>query len=178
MSELFKKTIEHLPQILVKNANAMMLRMAAGMQQAIRADSGLENATFCMLVLKTASSTLAVEFERAMAESMAALRRDTGKVQFSISGFSLSIVPLEPVASTAKADFQPSTAAFDKLCAKAAALGVRGLGMFNKDVMLECVVEAFGKSRVEAPDVATMLPYLRRALNDELLRLYAKLDAL
>ena len=43
---------------------------------------------------------------------------------------------------------------------------------------MACVGVAFAKSRVEASEASTMLPYARRALNDELLRLYAKLDAL
>ncbi len=43
---------------------------------------------------------------------------------------------------------------------------------------MTCVLKAFGKARVDAPEVASMLPYARRALNDELLRLYAKLDTL
>lgn len=178
MNDIFKKTIDHLPQLLVRNANPMMLRMVTAMQQAIAADLTLENATFCGLVLKTASSALALEFERALVASMAALRQDTGQAQFSASSFSLAIEPLEPAVSTAQADFQSSTDVYVRLCAKADALGVRGLAVSRKDVMLACVLDAFGKARVEAPEVASLLPYARRALNQELLRLYARLDAL
>ena len=178
MSDLFKKTVERLPDILVKNASAMMLRMVATMQQAIGADLALENASYCALVLKMTASNLAQEFEDAVRDSMLAIRRDSGKPQFSASGFALSIEPLEAGASSLLADFQTSTAAFDKVCAKAGGLGVSGLGLYNKDVMMACVSAAFAKSRVEASEASKMLPYARRALNDELLRLYAKLDAL
>ena len=178
MSDIFKKTVDHLPEILVKNASPMMLRMVAAMQQAIAADLQMENASYCALVLKMTADNLAQEFEGAVRESMAAIRRDSGKAQFSVSGFALAMEPMEAAASSLQADFQTSTAAFDRVCAKAGALGAPAVGLYNKDVMLACVTEAFAKSRVEATEAAKMLPFARRALNDELLRLYAKLDAL
>jgi len=178
MSDLFKKTVDHLPEILVKNASPMMLRMVAAMQQAIGADLQMENASYCALVLKMTADNLAQEFDAAVKESMLAIRRDGGKAQFTASGFALSIEPMEAAASSLQADFQTSTAAFDRVCAKANALGVQGVRLYNKDVLLACVSEAFAKSRVETAEAAKMLPYARRALNDELLRLYAKLDAL
>jgi hypothetical protein len=178
MSEIFNKTVHHLPEILVKNANAMMLRMVSAMQQAIGADTAMENATYCALVLKMTADNLAQEFELAVRASMEAIRRDGGRGQFSASGLALAIEPLESAASSLESDFQTSTEAFDKVCDKADRLGVKGIRLYNKDVILACVSEAFSKSRVEASEAAKMLPFARRALNDELLRLYAKLDAL
>ena len=178
MSDIFKKTVDHLPEILVKNASAMMLRMVAVMQQAVAADQQMENAAYCALVLKMTAENLAEQFDLAVRESMAAIRRDGGNAQFSATGLSLSIEAEDDATSSVVADFQSSTAAFDRVCAKASGLGVRGVRLYNKDVLLACVNEAFAKSRVDPSEAAKVLPFARRALNDELLRLYAKLDAL
>jgi hypothetical protein len=178
MSEIFIKTVERLPEILVKNASGMMQRMVTAMQLAVAADAGLENAAYCGLVLKMSADGLAHEFERAVTESMVAIKRDSGKAQFSASGFSLAIEPLDAAASSAEADFRSSSAVFTQLRAKADSLGAHNLAMFNKDVLLACVNEAFAKSRVGATEAAKTLPHARRALNDELLKLYHRLHAL
>lgn len=178
MSDLFQKTIAHLPEILARNASTMMQRMVAAMQQAISADPGFDNASYFTLLLKMGTGDLVREFDVAVRQSMAALKRDLDKSQFTAVGLSLAIEPLELADARAEADFQSSTAAFRALCARAAGLGESGIHAYNKDVLLGAVQEAFAKSRLGAAEAARMLPYARRALNDELHRLYARLEAL
>jgi len=178
MSDLFKQTVARLPEILVKNANAMMLRMVAAMQNSIGADQQLADASYCGLLLKMASDDLARGFENAIRESMAAMRSAGGDPNFSATGFALAIEPMVDDASTEKADFHTATLAFEKLRAKGKALGVRGLRNYERNVLLTCLLQAFAKSRVSANETAKVLPHARRALNDELVRLYAKLEQL
>ncbi len=179
MSDLFNQTVARLPGILVKNANAMMLRIVAAMQQAIASDQQLADSSYCVLLLKMTADDLASGFERAIKESMAALgSADTGP-SFTATGFSLAIEPIaEGDGSTEKSDFQASAVAFDTLCAKGKALGVQGLRNYRRDVLFACLKETFAKSRVSPEEAARVLPYARRALNDELVRLYTKLEAL
>ena len=178
MSDLFKQTVERLPDILIKNASPMMQRIVAAMQKSIGEDQQLADASYCVLLLKMAADDLAAGFERAIRESMAALRSGDGGPNFSATGFSLAIEPLADDGSTEKADFHLSTVAFDKLLAKGKALGVRGLRNYERDVLLTCMKQSFAKSRVSGEEAAKLLPYARRALNDELVRVYAKLGAL
>ena len=77
-----------------------------------------------------------------------------------------------------RADFQAATAAFDRFAARGKSLGMRGLRSYDKDVLWTCLKQAFAKSRVSAEEASKVLPYARRALNDELVRLYVKLEAL
>ena len=178
MSELFKQTVARLPEILVKNASPMMLRMVAVMQKSISEDGQLADASYCVLLLKMAADDLATGFERAIRESMEALNAGDGGPSFSATGFSLAIEPIGDDVASEKADFQTASQAFDKLLAKGKSLGVRGLRNYERDVVLTCLKQALAKSRMSSDEAAKVLPYARRALNDELVRLYGKLEAL
>lgn len=178
MSALFQQTVARLPEILVKNAGPMMRRVVAAMQVSIEADRQLADASYCVLLLKMSADELANGFERSVRESMDALhQRDAGQ-NFSATGFSLAIEPVEDDVSTEKADFLAATEAFSKLLAKGKALGVGGLRNYDRDVLFTCLKQAMARSRMSAQEVQRVLPYARRALNDELVRLYAKLEAL
>jgi len=178
MSDLFKQTVERLPDILVKNASPMMSRMVSAMQKSITDDQRLPDASYCVLLLKMAADDLAGGFERAIRESMAALRSNGAGADFSATGFSLAIETVDDDSATEKVDFQASAVAYDRFVARGKSLGLRGLRNYGRDVLLTCLKEAFAKSRVSADEAAKLLPYARRALNDELVRLYAKLEAL
>lgn len=178
MSELFKQTVARLPEILVKNASSMMLRMVAAMQKAIAEDGHLTDASYCVLLLKMTADDLAGGFERSIRESMDALHSGDAGLNFSATGFSLAIEPIGDHVATEKADFQAATLAFEKLLARGKAMGVRGLRNYDRDVLLTCLKQAMAKSRMSSDEAAKVLPYARRALNDELVRLYGKLEAL
>jgi hypothetical protein len=178
MSEQFKQTVERLPGILVKNAGPMMQRIVSAMQVSIMADQQLPDASYCALLLKMTADDLASGFERAVKESMAALATADANPNFTATGFSLAIEPMEGDGSSEKADFLKASAAFDRLFAKGNALGVKGLRNYDRDVLLACLKDAFAKSRMSTEEAGKVLPYARRALNDELVRLYDKLEAL
>lgn len=178
MSELFKQTVARLPEILVKNSGPMMLRMVAVMQKSIAQDGQIPDASYCVLLLKMTADDLASGFERSIRESMEALHSGDAGPSFSATGFSLAIEPIGDDVAAEKADFREASLAFDKLIAKGKSLGVRGLRNYERDVLLTCLKQAMAKSRMSSEEAARMLPHARRALNDELVRLYAKLEAL
>ena len=64
------------------------------------------------------------------------------------------------------------------LCANARKLGVEDVHLFNPDVFLIPLKNAFAKSRIDGVEMARLMPYARRALNTELRSVYDKLDAL
>lgn len=178
MSEVFKQTVQRLPDILVKNAGPMMQRIVLAMQKAIAEDQQLPDASYCVLLLKMAADDLAAGFERSIRESMDALRSSDAQPGFTATSFSLAIEDTSHEAAAERADFQAATAAFDRFAARGKSLGMRGLRSYDKDVLWTCLKQAFAKSRVSAEEASKVLPYARRALNDELVRLYAKLEAL
>lgn len=178
MSDLFKQTVARLPEILVKNASSMMLRMVGAMQKSMTEDGRLADASYCVLLLKMTADDLASGFERSIRESMDSLRSGDAGQAFSATGFSLAIEPIGDDVSAEKAAFQTSSVAFEKFCAKGKSLGVRGLRNYERDILLTCLKQALVKSRMSSDEAARMLPYARRALNDELVRLYARLEAL
>lgn len=174
MSETLKKTVGSMPQILHKNAKSMMQRMVDAMQEAIAADPQLGPSCYCALLLKMSSGDLGREYERALGESL-------GAIKPSGSGSSsqwLSIEPLEAAAALSAHDFAGSTALFEKLRARATGLGVKGLGAYGKDLFLAALKEAFDRSGIDLAEVERLMPFARRALDAELAKFYAKLDSL
>ena len=178
MSELFKQTVARLPEILVKNASPMMLRMVGVMQKSMTEDGQLADASYCVLLLKMTVDELASGSERSIRESMDSLHSGDAGQAASATGFSLAIEPIGDDVSAEKAAFRTASLAFDKLYAKGRSLGVRGLRNYERDVLFTCFKQALAKSRMSSDEAAKMLPYVRRALNDELVRLYTKLEAL
>jgi hypothetical protein len=178
MTESLKKTVEHLPEIMSRNAQSMMQRMVAAMQQTIATDRRLENSSYCALLLKMSADDLVREFDLAIKESMAVVKRDAGKPGISAQGWGLSIEPLEAETTTSATDFLSSTALFEKLCAKASSHGIQGLAAFNKELFLASVNEAFTKARIAPAEVNKIKAFAGPALNDELVKLYGKLDSL
>ncbi|MEP6792349.1 MAG: hypothetical protein ABI907_13330 [Ramlibacter sp.] len=176
MSEILKKTITQLPQILAKNAPSMMQRMVVAMQSAIAADTQPGASSYGALLLKMSSDDLVREFDLAIRASMDALQQGPGGL--AAFGLGLSIEPLDEAATVDDADFHSSAVLFDKLCAKADALGVDGLRTYGKDLFLAAFNDALAKSRIEPADAQKLVSFGRKALNDELLKLYEKLDAL
>ena len=179
MSEIFKKTIDRLPELLSKNALTMMQRMVLVMQHAIAADRALGTSSYCALLLKLSGDDLAREFDISVKASMLAIKQAGVKsTDFSL-GLSLSIEPLESVATVvSEADFLSADAAFERLLIKANGLKIKGLSTYKKDVFLASVKEAFTKAKVDPAEIERMMPFARRALNGELLNLYEKLAAL
>jgi hypothetical protein len=178
MSEILRKTVALLPEILPKNAKSMMQRMVDAMQTAIAADPHLGASSYRSLLLKMSSDDLVREFDLAIRESMKAIQQATGGRGISAMGLGLSIEPLDAAEAPADTDFLSSTALFEKLCAKANSLGIDGLGAYSKDVFLASFNDAFAKSRIDPTEAKKMMPIARQALNGELAKLYEKLDSL
>jgi hypothetical protein len=178
MSELLKKTVALLPEILPKNAKPMMQRIVDAMQSAIAADPRFGASSYRSLLLKMSSDDLVREFDLAIRESMSAIQKVSGGPGLSALGLGLSIEPLDAAEAPSDTDFLSSTALFEKLCAKASSLGVDRLGAYSKDTFLASLNEAFSKSRIEPAEAKTMMPLARQALNGELAKLYEKLDSL
>lgn len=178
MSEILKKTVALLPEILPKNAKSMMQRIVDAMQNAIAADPQLGASSYRSLLLKMSSDDLVREFDLAIRESMKTIQLAAGGPGVSALGLGLSIEPLDVAEAPSDTDFLSSTARFEKLCAKASGLGVSGLGAYSKDVFLASFNEAFAKSRIDPAEAKKMMPVARQALNGELEKLYEKLDSL
>ena len=180
MSEILKKTVAQLPEILPKNARSMMQRTVDAMQKAMAADPQLGASSYRSLLLKMSSDDLVREFDLAIRESMKTIQQASGARAGAGLGLGLSIEPLDGDADSpdADADFLSSTALFKKLCAKASGLGIEGLGNYSFDVFLAALNDAFAKSRIDRAEAKKMMPVARQALNGELVKLYEKLDSL
>jgi len=178
MSEILKKTVAQLPEILPKNARSMMQRMVDAMQNAMAADPQLGPSSYRSLLLKMSSDDLVREFDLAIRESMKTIQQAPGARGGAGLGLGLSIESLDADADSPDADFLSSTALFKKLCAKASGLGIEGLGTYSFDVFLAALNDAFAKSRIDRAEAKKMMPVARQALNGELVKLYEKLDSL
>lgn len=178
MKKTLKNTIRLLPEILVKNAQSMMRRMIAAMQNEITQDSRLANASYSALLLKVSEAELIHEFDVAIRDAMKTTAFDPNKTGVTATDLSMSLELVDDEAKSSKEDFRTSTALFSTLCANARNVGVAGVDAFNKDVFLIPLKNAFEKSRIDSEEMAKLMPYARRALNSELLNVYGKLDAL
>ena len=156
----------------------MVLLMVGMMQKSMTEDGQLADASCSVLPLKMTADDLAGGFERSIRGSMdARYSGDAGQAD-TATGFSLAIEPIGDDVSAEKAAFRTVSLAIDKLYAKGRSPGVRGLRKCERDVLFTCFQQALAKSRMSSDEAAKMLPYARRALNDELVRLYGMLEAL
>lgn len=178
MSESLKKTIALLPEILPKNATSMMQRIVDATQSAIAADPQLGASSYCALLVKMSSEVLVREFDLALRASMSAIQQAAGKPGLSGLGLSLSMEPMDAQAAPSDADFASSTALFKQLCAKAGGLEIKGMDAYSKEVFLAAFNEAFAHSKIDGVEAKKIMSLARQALNGELAKLYAKLDAL
>jgi hypothetical protein len=178
MSEILKKTVERLPEILNKNAKSMMQRVVDAALEAMAKDPQLGASAYCSLVLKASSSDLISQFASALEKSTRAIQEAHGKAGTLALGLGLSIEPLDPTMAPSDADFASSNSKFEMLCAKASGLGVEGLRPYGKDIFLGAFDDAFTMSRIDPLEGGKIMPFARRALDRELVRLYEKLDSL
>lgn len=175
MKETLKKAIDVLPEKVSQDAQSMMRRMVAAMQQDVAQDLQLANASYCSLLLKLSEADLVREFDLAIQEAMRSIGTGAGKANAFAGG--LSISPMDDMQTRSDDDFSASTALFKKICAKAKEYQVEGVLAFEKEIFLAALRDAFAKARVGSAEVASLLPAARRALNTELVNLYGKLDA-
>jgi hypothetical protein len=178
MSDTLKKTIGHLPELLSKNASSMMQRMVDFMQNIIAADPQMGPSSYLALMLKMSSDQLVREFDAALRESMTAIRRAAEKSGGPVTGFGMSIEPLEAPDPTAEADFARSTQLYQKLLPMTTLHEIRGFSAYRKEVFLTAVSDAFAKSKIDADATKKLMPLARKALNAELIRLYEKINTL
>ena len=178
MSEILKKTVAHLPEILPKNAKSMMQRIVDATQDAIAADPQFGASSYSALLLKMSSDDLVREFDLAIRQTMSEMHEQSGVPGLSDQWLGLSVEPLEAAEAPTDADFSTSTALFEKLSAKARDLGVDGFGACSKGVFLACFNDAFTNSHIDPGEARKIRPFARQALNGELVKLYAKLDSL
>ena len=178
MSDTLKRTIGHLPELLIKNAETMMQRMVDFMLNVVSSDPQLGPSSYLALLLKMSTEDLVSEFEQALTESMVEIQRSAEKPGGPDSGLGLSMQPLDAGDAHAEEDFARSNLLFTKLLAKTKALGITGLAPYRKDIFLAAINDAFVQSRIDADAVKKLMPLARKALNAEMVRLYEKLNAL
>jgi hypothetical protein len=178
MSEILKKTVAYLPELLPRNAKSMMQRIVDATQTAIAADPRFGASSYSALLLKMSSDALVREFDLAIRATMSGMQKQAGVPGVSVQWLGLSIEPLEPGGGPPDADFLTSTALFETLCAKAGDLGVDGFGACSKAVFLASFNDAFTNSHIDPDEARKIVPFARQALNGELVKLYAKLDSL
>jgi hypothetical protein len=179
LSEVLKQTIARLPDIMGRNAASMMQRILQATQEAIGAAPNLGPTSYPALVLKASNDDLVRFFDVAIKDAMIEVQRASQGPAFAASGLmGLSIEPIDPANASADSDFSNSTAAFERLSAKATGLGVRGLSACSKNMLLAALEEAFTKSQIGPVEAKAILPHARRALDNELVKLYEKLDSL
>ncbi len=177
MNSPLKKAIDHLPEIMMKNAASMMQRMILTTQNNMTQDPALANAAYCALMLKMSAPDLIREFHAAMEQAMQSLKASAGKSGLFGGGLSLELES-DASADTSVNDLQPASAAFDTLCACARAHQLEVSSAFGPDIFLTVLKDAFAKSRIDSTEAQKMIPYARSALNTELVNLYGKLGAL
>ena len=172
MEHKLKTTIDRLPELLKKNAGAMMQRMTARLKAELIRHDPAGNLAHAALLLRVGEDDLAVAFIDAVSETFAPQER--GGFDFSIP-MSLELDD-EQVAGTDP--FASSTAAFHILCDTAEELGIHSVQRYGKDVFLGAVKDAFVRSRMDATTTEHLMPFVKIALDAELARLYAQLAAL
>ena len=157
----------------------MMQRILQVTQDAIAAAPQLGSTSYAALILRASADDLVRYFDLAIKEAMDEVQRASKGPAFAASGLmGLSIEPLDPSEADAESDFLSSVVAYERLSAKAKDVGARGLSACSKKVVLGSFDEAFRKSQIAPAETRTIMPLARRALNNELEKLYAKLEAL
>jgi hypothetical protein len=173
MSEILKKAMAKLPEIFSRNASGIMLRTLAGMQQQLDRDIHAANASYLTLLLKMSHGDITIEFAQAFKASLE--KAGTGEETAS-GGLSLSLdMPADPLVSVPMSE---SELAFRKLEERGRSIGVRNLQPFSNEAIVDCAKAAMGSARISQADVQALTPFLRRALNIELVSAYEKLSAL
>jgi hypothetical protein len=168
MEHALQRAVDRLPEILEKNAPAMMRRIVAHMRSKLTADGVVGNVSHGMLFLKVGEEDLVREF---LAATTAAFVKNEPTDFGALS--------LEPEGGKQTyPEFAGSDAAFDKLCADAANVRVSGFERYDKGKFLGALGEAFVHARMDSRATAELLPYAKVALNAELQALYTKLDEL
>lgn len=178
MKEALKNAVDGLPEKLSQDAASMMRRMLVAMHADIAQDRQLANASYCSLLLRLSEPDLVREFDLAIKDAMKSIKAGSSRMDVLSGGLSLSMTPIDGQQTKPHDDFGASAALFRKICAKAGDYGIEGLAAFNQDLFLAAVKDAFRKSRIDNTEAASLLPYAQRALNAELVGLYAKLDTL
>lgn len=168
MESTLQQAFDRLPQALEQNAPAMMKRMVAHMRTQLSASAHADVLSHGMLFLKVAEADLVREFVEATVATFTRLEPS------EFGGLSL-----EPEGGRPNNDeFATSDAAFDKLCANAAALRVHGVDRYEKNKFMGAMMDAFARSRMDERATTQLLPFAKSALNAELRVLYTKLDEL
>jgi hypothetical protein len=163
-------TIDRLPELLEKNAPAMMRRMVGRMKADVAKGDLSGRVSHGGLFLKVGEEDLVREFVAAIKEVFAAEES---------SGFgsdnSLSL-QTESGYGGGIDEFESSTDAFRTLCRDAAKLGVTGADRYHNRAFLTALKDAFTRSRMDVRATDELMPYAKAALNAELAVLYTKLD--
>ena len=178
MQEALQNAIDRLPELLVKYAPSMMRRIIAAMQEEITQRGQLANPSYKTLLLKMSEADLVREFEIAIKDAMQSVKSKPARQDARADGPSLLLELFDEESASLIADFRGSSDLFEALRGKARKLGATGIDSFGKDAFLKALKAAFDKSRIEPEVMTDLMPYARRALSGELLKVYGKLDAL
>lgn len=179
MAATFQTTIDHLPEILSRNASILMLQIISKTKASLIDDLQLRNASACNFSLAVVTNELARHFESILKGYLHEinLKQDSGKTD--IFGLALSL------AISAEGDEEQlviakmnSTALFEKLCAKEKQNEITGMGTYDVKLFVNAMREAFYKSKFEDSELASIFPHAIRALDNELVKFYEKLDLL
>jgi len=173
MTDVLRKTLDKLPALFARNANAMMLRMIAAMQSELQQSSSVSNASYLGLLLNMSKSDLAVKFEQAISAAMAKPEEE----RFSFHGGPVLELDLQSDGPE-EVVMQESSIAFRKLVARGISVGCTNMQRFGGKALLACFQDAMERARINAADVQALTPFARSALNAELLSIYKKLDHL
>ncbi len=178
MKEVLQSAIDRLPELLVKYAPSMMRRMIAAMQEEITQRGQLANPSYSSLLLKMGEADLMREFETAIKDAMQSIKSKPARQGARDDGPSLLLELFDEESASLVDDFRGSSDQFAARCTKARNLGATGIENFGKDGFRKALKTAFDRSRIEPEAMTDLMPYARRALNGELLKVYGKLDAL
>jgi hypothetical protein len=153
------------------DSQLLMRRIIVSMQSVITHDNTLENRSYCELMLRLSEPDLVREFAVAMTEAVASIGINAFPCDFSFE-----LMPPE-LADTEASDFVTSNAKYKQLCASPEKLIARTVSPFNKDFFLNPLEDAFKKARIGSTEIKRMMPYARRALDQELLQFYELIAA-
>ncbi len=171
MTHVLKDELARLPSFFAESAKEMMLRMLAAMQRQLEGDLKTANVSYLALLLKISQTELATEFEKVLKLVMGQATFTADKVPAGLS------LELEMVGDApAEVSMRESDDAFGKLKAKARSVGLLSLDAFGAKTLLECVQTAMEKARISHADAQALTPFVRHALNLELLAIYEKFN--
>lgn len=178
MKEALQRAIDRLPDVLVSYAPSMMRRIVIAMQEQITRGGQLGNPSYSNLLVKTAEPDLVREFNAAINEAMQSIKARSAANGPIDTGPAVLLELFDEESASSIADLATSTDRFAALRSKARKLGATGIDRYAKDVFLKALNAAFAKARIDPEEMTDLMPYARRALNAELLKVYGKLDDL